>query len=249
MSEGAAAAAANDDIAIAGLRVGDVVLAIGPQGLEAGAQPYTLRVGVADQMRIRLANPTAAPVVTAARTYVVVVLSGLPMSEFTFNPANVAADTAPTDDVANISGLRVGDVILAIPNTALLAGVGPVAQRIAAADTLPLRFVNPTAGGVNPANEAWVLVNLRGLPMSEITLDPDGGGGTAANTAPSVNVAVAGVRAGDVIIAVPPQALIADVGFVALRAAADDLLPFRGLNPTVAGVNAAAQVWTLVNLR
>lgn len=240
----AAAGADNDDITIRGARVGDVLVAFAPSALIANVQPFVTRVGTADQMRIRMHNPTAGAVDAASQTWVVANLRGLPLSEVTIDPASVAADVAPSQNVT-VEGLRVGDVILAIPPAAILADVTAIALRVSAANTLPLRFANGSVGAVDATAQTWVLANLRGFPMTEFTIDP---ASVAANVAPAQTVTIAGLRVGDVVLAVPPQALIADVAFVPLRVSVADALPHRAFNPTLAAVNAAAQTWVIVKL-
>lgn len=75
----------------------------------------------------------------------------------TFDPAAVATITTAEQDVT-IVGVKVGDIVLAVNKPSLTTGVGIVNARVKAADTVSLTFVNPTAGSVDPASEAYTFV-------------------------------------------------------------------------------------------
>lgn len=81
--------------------------------------------------------------------------------------------------------------------------------------------------------------------LSEYTVDP-----ASATTVQcrDQTITIPGLAVGDVILAIGPQGLTADVAFVPLRVAAEDTLPLRAFNSTGSGVNAASGTWTLINL-
>lgn len=77
----------------------------------------------------------------------------------TWNPPNVPAastvDTVLTTvDSDELTGLRVGMPISVSPPTAIDAGLGWGAF-VASDDTLTIRLVNATAGGINAASGTW----------------------------------------------------------------------------------------------
>lgn len=77
----------------------------------------------------------------------------------TWDPAAVATITTAEQNVT-VQGLQVGDLVIWQKPTNT-AGAMPVNARVSAANTLSVSFVNPTAGSVNPASEAWTFVILR----------------------------------------------------------------------------------------
>jgi len=78
----------------------------------------------------------------------------------TINPASVATITTAEQDFT-VTGLAVGDVILAVNKPTLTVGLGIVNARVKAADTLSLTFVNPTAAAVDAASETYLVVAMR----------------------------------------------------------------------------------------
>jgi hypothetical protein len=77
--------------------------------------------------------------------------------QVTFDPAAVSTITTAEQDVT-VPGVKVGDVVVSVNKPSLTAGVGICNARVKAADTVSLQFVNPTAGSVNPASEAYTIV-------------------------------------------------------------------------------------------
>lgn len=75
----------------------------------------------------------------------------------TFDPASVSAATSAEQDVT-VTGVKVGDVVLAVNKPTATAGVGIVNARVKAADTVSLTFMNATAGAVDPASETYTFV-------------------------------------------------------------------------------------------
>ena len=75
----------------------------------------------------------------------------------TWNPAAVATATT-AEQTVTVTGVKVGDVVVAYNKPANTAGAMPVNARVSAADTVAVTFVNPTAGSVDPGSEAWTFV-------------------------------------------------------------------------------------------
>ena len=73
----------------------------------------------------------------------------------TYDAANQA--TVDTDeDTVTVPGLKVGDFV-ALSKGTHTDGVGLCDARVSADDTLSVTWVNPTAGGVNPASDTYLL--------------------------------------------------------------------------------------------
>jgi hypothetical protein len=72
--------AANVNVTVPGVAVGDDVLAIPPDTLEAGLVPQAASVPAADTIRVRLYNPTAAAIDGAARTWRFIIFDRTPQT-------------------------------------------------------------------------------------------------------------------------------------------------------------------------
>jgi hypothetical protein len=77
-----------------------------------------------------------------------------------FDPAAIATITTAEQDVT-VTGVKVGDVVLAVNKPSLTAGVGICNTRVKAADTISVQFVNPTAGAIDAGLETYTLVIAR----------------------------------------------------------------------------------------
>lgn len=77
----------------------------------------------------------------------------------TIDVANVLTITTAEQDFT-VTGLKVGDFV-AVSKPSLSAGLGICNARVKAADTLSIQFVNPTAAGVNPASETYLVFWFR----------------------------------------------------------------------------------------
>lgn len=75
----------------------------------------------------------------------------------TWNPAAVATVTT-AEQTLTVTGVNVGDIVIAYNKPTNTAGAMPVNARVSAADTIAVSFVNPTAGSVDPASETWTFV-------------------------------------------------------------------------------------------
>jgi hypothetical protein len=85
----------------------------------------------------------------------------------TFNPASVATITT-AEQTVTVTGVKVGDIVMAVNKPSHTTGVGVVNARVSAADTVAVQFVNPTAGSVDPASETWTFVIARPEPLGSI---------------------------------------------------------------------------------
>ena len=76
----------------------------------------------------------------------------------TIDPASVAANTV-AEETFTVTGLTVGDMVVVNPPS-LSAGLGIAGVRVSAADTLAIRFVNPTAGALDQASGTWEIIAI-----------------------------------------------------------------------------------------
>lgn len=90
--------------------------------------------------------------------------SGTPLTQVrvysqTITPASVASAVV-AEQTFTVTGLTTADKVIvnaaAIANATGIAGV-----RVSAADTLAVRFVNPTAGALTPTAGTWAIIAFR----------------------------------------------------------------------------------------
>ncbi len=77
----------------------------------------------------------------------------------TLTPTIVATITSP-EQTFTVPGLLVGDQV-SVSHPSNVNGVGIAGARVSAANTLAIKFVNPTAGGVTPAAGAYLVTVVR----------------------------------------------------------------------------------------
>lgn len=77
----------------------------------------------------------------------------------TITAASVAAATV-AEQTFTVAGLAVGDAVIVNP-AAISNAVGIAGARASAADTLAVRFVNPTAGALTPTAGDWAIIAIR----------------------------------------------------------------------------------------
>jgi len=70
-------------------------------------------------------------------------------------PSEVATIAAP-EQTFNVPGLHLNDIVHVAPPSNV-NGVALVGARVSAADTLALKFVNPTEAGVTPASGEYII--------------------------------------------------------------------------------------------
>jgi hypothetical protein len=77
-----------------------------------------------------------------------------------FNPASVAAETVAAQSIT-VPGVLLGDIVVVVPPSTLNAGLGIAGALVTAADTVSVRFVNATAGAIDPAAADYVFLVTR----------------------------------------------------------------------------------------
>lgn len=79
-------------------------------------------------------------------------------------PASVGAATS-AEQTFTVSGLAVGDFV-SISSTASTGNATAIAgARVSAADTLAVRYINPTAGALTPAADTYLVLVARSYPV------------------------------------------------------------------------------------
>lgn len=76
--------------------------------------------------------------------------------EQTITPAQVAAATV-AEQTFTVAGLKTTDTVV-VNQAAISNAVGIAGARVSAANTLAVRFVNPTAGALTPTAGAWKIM-------------------------------------------------------------------------------------------
>jgi hypothetical protein len=77
----------------------------------------------------------------------------------TITPASVGAATV-AEQTFTVTGLTTADKVVVNP-AAISNATGIAGARVSAADTLAVRFVNPTAGALTPTAGTWTVLALR----------------------------------------------------------------------------------------
>lgn len=78
-----------------------------------------------------------------------------------------SAATSAEQDIT-VTGVEVGDIVLAINKPSLNAGLGVVNARVKSANTIAITYMNATAGAIDPAAETYTLVIGRPEPMGSV---------------------------------------------------------------------------------
>ncbi len=77
----------------------------------------------------------------------------------TITPASVGAATV-AEQTFTVTGLTTADKVIVNP-AAIANATGIAGFRVSAADTLAVRFVNPTAGALVPTAGTWQIIAIR----------------------------------------------------------------------------------------
>jgi hypothetical protein len=76
----------------------------------------------------------------------------------TITPSSVGAATV-AEQTFTVTGLTTADKIIVNP-AAIANATGLAGFRVSAADTLAVRFVNPTAGALTPTAGTWQIIAI-----------------------------------------------------------------------------------------
>lgn len=86
-------------------------------------------------------------------------LSQIKVYSQTITPAAVGAATV-AEQTFTVTGLTTADKVIVNP-AAISNATGICGFRVSAADTLAVRFVNPTAGSLTPTAGTWTVIAIR----------------------------------------------------------------------------------------
>lgn len=103
--------------------------------------------------QIRVTGPTAAT--SAAATPI----NGIVIYAPSLTPVAVATIVV-AEQTFTVTGLTTADKVIVIP-PAIATAVGLAGARVSAADTLAVRFVNPTAGSLTPTAGVYTVIAIR----------------------------------------------------------------------------------------
>jgi hypothetical protein len=78
----------------------------------------------------------------------------------TIDVTSVSASTTAEQSVT-VPGVLLGDIVVVVPPSTLNAGLGIAGARATATDTVAIRFVNATAGALDPASAVFTLLVIR----------------------------------------------------------------------------------------
>lgn len=82
------------------------------------------------------------------------------ISTLSIDVASVSGNTS-VEQTFTLNGLQLGDLILELVKPSVSAGLSIGGQRVSAANTLAITYVNSTASPINPAAETYTIVILR----------------------------------------------------------------------------------------
>lgn len=99
----------------------------------------------------------STPVQIGART--ATPISNIRVYSQTITAASVGAATV-AEQTFTVTGLTTADKVFVNP-AAIANATGVAGVRVSAADTLAVRFVNPTAGALTPTAGTWQIVAVR----------------------------------------------------------------------------------------
>lgn len=127
--------------------------------------PFT-NVGPSTQATVNTQTPysTGVTIQTIAVSLTPLIVATITTAEQSFGLSGVSQVTAAT-------GIKAGDVILAINSPSLVAGVAIANFRVDTAvnDKFYITFVNPTAAGVTPVSGLYLLTVARFNASTSVT--------------------------------------------------------------------------------
>lgn len=240
-------------------RVGAVITVNKPTS-QAGLDVAGVRVAGNNSVGITFVNVTAGVLTpTAAEIYTVWETGGIDASSnlvelvagSTLTPATVA--TITTADVTLTSAnVLVDDTVVGVQKPTLQAGLGVVASRVSAANTLKITFVNPTAGTLTPtASENYVVSLYRQAPAAPVVvysqaLTPSS---VAANTTAEQSFTVTGLVATSAVLVNKPS-WQAGLGIMGARVSAANTLAITFCNASSGALTpTAGETYIIANFQ
>ncbi len=89
--------------------------------------------------------------------------------DVTWNPASLAANTH-AEETVTVTGLMIGDIILAIIKPTFTQGFQVGQGRVSAEDALDIQVVNGTGSASNPVSELYKVIYIKNIHFSRICL-------------------------------------------------------------------------------
>lgn len=86
-------------------------------------------------------------------------ITGIKVYSAALTPTSVGAATV-AEQTFTVTGLTTADKVI-VNNPTISNAVGIAGARVSAADTLALRFVNPTAGSLTPTAGTFTIIAVR----------------------------------------------------------------------------------------
>lgn len=86
-------------------------------------------------------------------------ITGIKVYSAALTPTSVGAATV-AEQTFTVTGLTTADKVI-VNNPSISNAVGIAGARVSAADTLALRFVNPTAGSLTPTAGTFTIIAVR----------------------------------------------------------------------------------------
>jgi hypothetical protein len=124
------------------------------------------------------------------------------------------------------------------------AGIGICGARLTANGRLAIRYCNVTAAGVNPTDETYTFIALRGISLRQSIVAYIVDVGTLAEVATITTAeqtrTVNGVRATDKVVGVSKPTAQAGLGIAGWRVTAANTVGITFVNPTAGGITPTA---------
>lgn len=253
----AANTTAEQQFAVSGLKSGEAVVVNKPTA-QAGLDIVGARVVSDGVLGITFGNATATPITpTAAESYAVQSLGGLDArgnhlgAQVTTALTGVATITV-AQRTATLTNLAVTDMVVGVQKPTNQAGIGIIGGRVAAAGSLGVDFVNPTAGTLTPtANEVYGVNILRPAPIAPLVvysqaLTP---ASVAANTTAEQSFNVTGLPANSIVVVNKPSAQ-AGLGILGARVTGANYAGITYTNYTATPITpTAAETYIIANFQ
>ncbi len=228
----AAAATAEQQFTVPGLRAGDVVSVSKPTD-QATLNIVGCRVVSANTLGITFSNVSATTAVTpTAESYTIYSTAGIDtaanqilVANFEGTPGGISPTTTTALSVT-MTGLALTDTVTSITKPTATTGVGGIMAFVSAASVLGVVYTNPTAGTVTPtASEIYGVTIYRPAPAAPCVVysAPITPTGVAANTTAEQTFVMTGLLTTDYVAVSKPTAQ-AGLGIVGTRVSAAGVL-------------------------
>lgn len=222
---------------------------------DAGLFIGNVRIPANGQIAITFANPTAAAVTpTASDTYTILGLNTLPAISDVVNYGvtdafTTVASITTAEQSVTINGVLSTDIAIGIQKPTTQA-LGIAGQRVSAANTLYVAWVNPTAGSLTPTAEILGVTMIQQSPqhpllVQQVYLTPSS---VAANTTAEQTFTILGlnwVNSSPATVVVNKPSHTQGITLGGARISAANTLSLTFENITSAAIVPPAEVYTI----